>query len=27
VTVNGRPGIPACMTTVEDGMDIRTDGY
>jgi predicted molibdopterin-dependent oxidoreductase YjgC len=27
VTVNGRPGIQACMTTVEDGMDIRTDGY
>jgi len=27
VTINGQPGIQACMTEVEDGMDIRTDGY
>jgi sarcosine oxidase subunit alpha len=27
VTVNGRPGVQACMTEVEDGMDIRTDGH
>ncbi len=26
VTVNGRPGVQACMTEVEDGMEIETDG-
>lgn len=27
VTVNGRPGVQACMTEVEDGMDIRTNEH
>ena len=26
VTVDGRPGVQACMTEVKDGMEIETDG-